>query len=337
VQNLRAQTVDTVLADAVDGWIQTAEPAFKSLRDIVATRVAAGKMRHCHGDLHLRNICKIDGTVRLFDAIEFDIDMATSDILYDFAFALMDLVHRDLKTEAALALSRYLGATRDYAGLNVLPLFMSVRAAVRALVALLSPAGRVEALDYLDLASALLVPGPQPRLVAVGGRSGTGKTTAARRLCGACPGPFGAVTIRSDSTRKRLAGIEPEEKLTAAAYTETASEAVYDRLFSDAREALDAGACVILDATFLDDEARARAQRVAREAGVPFIGIWLTGDDALLAARIAGRGPDASDADLAVLRRQRDPEALEGWRILDVGAADFDDGLKLPAPVRDAG
>ena len=337
LKDLRGETVDTVVANAVNLWARRAESTYVGVREILMSRACEGRVRHCHGDLHLRNICEIDGTVRLFDAIEFDKDIATVDVLYDLAFALMDLMHRDLRAETALALSRYLGATRDYEGLRVLPLFMSARAAVRALVALLSPSGRVEALDYLDLATTLLAPAPAPRLVAIGGRSGTGKTTAARILAGRCPGPFGAVMIRSDTTRKRLAGIDPEAKLLAGAYTRAASEAVYDRVFTDARRALDAGACVILDATFLDDAARDGARRVAREAQVPFIGIWLTGDDALLAKRIAGRGRDASDADLTVLRHQREPETLDGWSVLDVGADDFCDRLTLSGPVTGAG
>jgi len=162
VRNLRDQATDTDVADAVALWADLAEDVFEGVRDRIATRALAGYVRHCHGDLHLRNICEIDGRVRLFDALEFDPDMATTDVLYDLAFALMDLMHRDLKPQAALALSRYLGATRDYSGLAVLPLFLSVRAAVRALVALLTPDARAEARDYLALATALLAAGPPP-------------------------------------------------------------------------------------------------------------------------------------------------------------------------------
>lgn len=331
VENLRGQAPDTATADAVAAWVERAEDAFDGVRDRIAARALSGHVRHCHGDLHLRNICEIDGRVRLFDALEFDPDMATTDVLYDLSFALMDLIHRDLKPQAALALSRYMGATRDYAGLAALPLFMSVRAAIRALVALLPPVALPEALDYLALATALLSPAPAPRLIAVGGRSGTGKTTCARGLAGACPGPFGAVMIRSDVTRKRIAGIRPEDRLPPAAYTDAANEAVHARILADAGTALAAGACVILDATFLDGAMRARITRAAVDWGVPFTGIWLTAETSVLEARIAAHGHDASDADIAVLHRQREPLDLNDWRIVDVGECDLRNPHALPS------
>jgi len=140
--------------------------------------------------------------------------------------------------------------------------------------------------------------------------------------------------IRSDVTRKRIAGVQPEERLSPDAYTDSASEAVYARMLDDAGAALDAGASVILDATFLDDAVRARVARAAAERGVSFTGLWLTAETAILESRIGGRGRDASDADLAVLHRQREPQDLNGWRIVDVGARDLRDPRALP-PVWD--
>ena len=89
-------------------------------------------MRRVHGDLHLRNICLIDGRPTLFDCLEFDEDLATTDVLYDLAFALMDLWHRGARDQANILFNRYLDATGDDAGIALLPLFMAVRAAVRA-------------------------------------------------------------------------------------------------------------------------------------------------------------------------------------------------------------
>src|SRR5206468_2052362 len=51
-------------------------------------RRTAGKVRRVHGDLHLRNICLIDGSPVLFDCIEFADDIASIDVLYDLAFLL---------------------------------------------------------------------------------------------------------------------------------------------------------------------------------------------------------------------------------------------------------
>lgn len=324
VANLKGQTAGTPVEEVASLWTARAERAFRESEGRIVDRALSGHVHRGHGDLHLGNICEIDSHVRLFDAIEFDPAMATVDVLYDLSFAMMDLIHRDLKPQATLMLGRYLGATRDYSGLGVLALFMSTRAAIRALVAMLSGAPQAEALDYLRLAIALLLPPPPPRLIAVGGRSGTGKTTCARLLAASCSGPFGAVLIRSDTTRKRIAGVPPEEHLPGAAYTGAAGVAVYARMAADAREGLIAGSSVILDATFLNAEARDLVARTAARAGVPFEGIWLTGEQEVLEARIGTRGYDASDADIAVLRRQREPEDLRGWRIVDVSEQSFD-------------
>jgi aminoglycoside phosphotransferase family enzyme len=40
-------------------------------------------MRRCHGDLHLANIVLIEEQPVLFDAIEFDPTIASTDVLYD--------------------------------------------------------------------------------------------------------------------------------------------------------------------------------------------------------------------------------------------------------------
>ena len=55
-----------------------------------------GKVRHCHGDLHLRNIVLLDDRPVLFDCIEFNESFACIDVLYDLAFLIMDLVERGL-------------------------------------------------------------------------------------------------------------------------------------------------------------------------------------------------------------------------------------------------
>ena len=160
--------------------------ALERARDLLERRRAEGFVRHCHGDLHLGNIVLLDGAPVLFDCLEFDEALATIDTFYDLAFLLMDLVHRDLGALAQRLLSGYLDATWDDAGAALLPLFLSCRAAIRAKVAgfaAQSEAGGAEeiaaARAYLDLAQRFLAPEP-PRLVAIGGVSGTGKSTLAR-------------------------------------------------------------------------------------------------------------------------------------------------------------
>jgi aminoglycoside phosphotransferase family enzyme len=112
--------------------------AFDQIQPLLLLRGMQGQVRRCHGDLHLGNVALIDGAPVLYDALEFDDTIATCDVLYDLAFLLMDLSKLGRNADAALLLDRYLAASDDaasqVAGLSALPLFLSLRAAIRAKV-----------------------------------------------------------------------------------------------------------------------------------------------------------------------------------------------------------
>jgi aminoglycoside phosphotransferase family enzyme/predicted kinase len=290
-------------------------------------RRRSGRVRHCHGDLHLANIVLLDGRPVLFDCLEFDEALASTDTLYDLAFLLMDLEHQDLGALAQRLLSAYLDATWDDGGTALLPLFLACRAAIRAKVLGLGAAHGVggdpepaaaEARTYLERALAYLDP-PPARLVAIGGISGTGKSTLARRLApGLGPSP-GAVILRSDVVRKRLFGVAPGDRLPPEAYRKETSRAVYDALAARAAALVGAGHTAIVDAVFLDPEEREQIEAVASAAGVPCLGIWLRAAAEVLVRRVAARRGDASDATPEVVRRQlaTNPGTLS-WQTLDV-------------------
>jgi hypothetical protein len=176
-------------------------------RRLLDARRNGGFVRQCHGDLHLRNIVLLDGRPTLFDAIEFNDEIACSDVLYDLAFLLMDLWRRHLPRHANVVWNGYLAETADLEGIPLLPLFLSCRAAVRAKTSATAANLQTDrqrkselqdlARDYLTMAQQLLRP-PPACLIAIGGFSGSGKSTVAKALApliGACPG---AVVIRSD-------------------------------------------------------------------------------------------------------------------------------------------
>jgi hypothetical protein len=277
----------------------------------------------------------------LYDALEFDETLGTCDVLYDIAFLVMDLCHRRLSRQACRVLDAWLRAALgvEDAGLAALPLFLSVRAAIRAMVLLQtdaaqgSPDRSAEGLAaYLDLACTTLNPAP-PRLVAVGGYSGSGKSVLARSLApmvGALPG---AVLLSSDVERK--AGLPAWEKLAPAAYAAERREAVYRHMFNRAATVLAAGHSVLIDATFLDPRLRVAAEEAARQAGVPFLGLWLDAPVPVLEARLRSRRGNASDADAEVLRRQLVTGTGDlAWHRLDAGGAPdavFADAQRLPA------
>ena len=315
------QEVDAILAK----WREQ----LSAVSELLDRRRSAGKVRHCHGDLHLRNICLFDGKPTLFDCLEFSEDLAGIDVLYDLAFLLMDLEHRGLPHFANRVLNRYLDRTAEDDGFAALPFFLSLRAAIRAhavasaLEGLPEPAARAEtaaeARRYLHLAQRFLVPRPV-RLIAVGGVSGTGKSTLAAGLAPELGLRPGARVLRSDVIRKLLLGVDPEIRLPATAYTREISGRVYDELRHKAEAALAAGYSAIIDAVALKAEERRSFAEVARAAGAAFSGLWLEGGADAMADRIRARQSDASDASPAVLAEQlrQDPGPID-WTRIDAG------------------
>jgi aminoglycoside phosphotransferase family enzyme/predicted kinase len=295
-------------------------------RPLLAARSQGGFARRCHGDLHLANILIENGKPALFDCIEFSDLLSDIDIQYDLAFLLMDLDFRDRRDAGARVLSAYMDqAARSFApvlweGLAALPLMLAVRAGVRAHVSM--HAGDVKlAKAYVDAATAHLSP-PKPVLAAVGGFSGTGKTSFARAIAPALGRSPGAVVLRTDEARKRLAGAGPVDRLAPVVYTPEFYAQAYDAVFGSARSALKAGQAVVLDATFTEPDLRNRAEALAAECGVAFHGAWLTAPIASLEARVAARTGDASDATVEVLRdqlRQHGGDTV-AWRQVDATA-----------------
>jgi uncharacterized protein len=296
---------------------------FERLRPLIETRERAGHVRRCHGDLHLGNIVLLDGQPTLFDAIEFDPRIATGDVFYDLAFLLMDLIERGLQGAANVVLNRYLTETRrldDLDALAALPLFLSVRAAIRAKVTAARArhsedraAAEQSARDYFVLAQRLIAP-PKPLLVAVGGLSGTGKSLLARALApDLLPAP-GAVVLRSDVERKAQFGLAETDRLPKEAYDHKVTARVYAAIEDKARRAIAAGHSAIADAVFADAGERAAIARAAGAAA--FHGLFLTAPLDVRVTRVSGRSRDASDADAAVARTQEQ---------YDLGALDWDE------------
>jgi len=271
-----------------------------------------GKVRRCHGDLHLRNICLFEGEPTLFDCIEFSDRLACIDILYDLAFLLMDLLKRGLDGFANLVLNRYLDALEETDGLACLPLFLSLRAAIRAHVGAFAARGLPEAeaqtrLDeagaYLDLAVDLLAE-KRPILVAIGGLSGSGKSTVAAGLAPLLGRRPGARVLRSDFIRKRLFGVAPEQRLPPEAYAPEVSPQVYRELGMRAAQVLGAGCSAVTDAVFAREGERAAIAEIAAAAGARFQGIWLEAPAETLEDRIRQRRHDISDATPELVQKQ---------------------------------
>ncbi|MFO1039007.1 MAG: AAA family ATPase [Geminicoccaceae bacterium] len=328
LEGLTADALDPVAVAALNAASREAVARQAALLD---RRAAAGCVRHCHGDLHLSNIVLLDGRPVLFDCLEFDERLATIDVLYDLAFLLMDLLHEGHRPEALTVLQTYEDVTDGAEGLALLPLFLSMRAAIRAKVSGLNArvepdpaaaeAARASARSYLDLALQAIRP-PPPALLAIGGRSGTGKSTLAFALAPILEPMPGAMVLRSDVIRKSLFGKRPDERLPPEAYTPEVSERVFARIAERAGAFLAAGRSVICDGVYGRPEQRAAIEAVARGTGVAFEGLWLRGPEQVLVQRVEDRTGDASDADGEVVRAQArhiDETGLR-WKPFDASA-----------------
>ncbi len=297
---------------------QWTEDEFHARAGWFAARRAGGFVRECHGDLHLANIVLLDEVPVPFDGIEFNPELRFIDVASDIAFTFMDLIGHGLPRLAWRFVDRVLAASGDYALLAGLRFYAVYRALVRAKVSLIRAhqpdAGAVERRRAAgafarDLALAeQLAAAPTPLLLAVGGLSGSGKTTVAGLLLE----HLGAVRVRSDVERKRLAGLASGERRPAAfgagLYGPEMTLRTYQRLHEAAAAVLQAGYPVVVDAAMLRREERDALRALAAKLAVRCACLWCEAPPATMRLRLARRaagGADASDATLAVLEMQR--------------------------------
>lgn len=291
-----------------------------ALMPVFEMRRVEAKVRECHGDLHLANVAWVDDAALPFDCIEFNANLRWIDVQNEIAFTIMDLYARGLKVLALHFLNAYLEHSGDYEGIAVLNAYLVYRAMVRAKVARLRAeekptehAGeavqRAAVADFalhLDLAWRLTQRRARA-LVIVHGLSGSGKTV----LSGALAGAIGALRLRSDIERKRVAGLDAlassDSAVGADLYSEGATLATYAELTLNARLILEAGWPVIVDAACLERWQRETFRALARELDVPFLIVSCVAAEAVLRERVVNRkatGHDASEAGLEVLVHQ---------------------------------
>jgi uncharacterized protein len=307
--------------------------AFSRLRPLLAARGGLGLIRRGHGDLHLGNIAVVNGEPVAFDALEFDPVIASGDVLYDLSFLLMDLVERGLEPAANGVLNGYFSAARrieDCDGIAALPLFMSLRAAIRAKVT----AARLDlakdgdrrgiaqsARRYFDLAIELLAPA-KSIVVCTGGLSGTGKSVLAHSLAPCLRPNPGALLFRSDVERKTFFDVAETNRLAPEAYQPAVSEEIYRILNDKAVRVARAGHSVIVDAVFAKPQERSVIEAAIADVGVRFRGLFLLADLKTRLKRIATRQPDASDADAGVARKQEEFSIGSiAWSVIDASGS----------------
>jgi aminoglycoside phosphotransferase family enzyme/predicted kinase len=304
----------------IEQWSQRCQA---NLRPVIVQRLKDGRVIDGHGDAHLGNIARVDGAVRLFDCIEFNASFRIMDSISEIAFLGMDMDARGYHRAARRLLTDYLEYSGDYAGLPLLELYRCYFAMVRAKVNLLredknsaalkGSQGYREFLRYLELAERCTAP-QRSFLAITHGFSGSGKSTVAGTLVE----DSGAVRIRSDVERKRLAGMAPEQRSEPSQqdslYSAAMSRRTFSRLEELAEVAITAGFPVIIDATFLHRQVRATFHQLARKLAVPFVIVDCVAEPEQLRQRLIARerhARDASEADVAVMEQQlRSAQAL---------------------------
>ena len=303
-------------AAEIEAHVALLRDALAAQATLLDARRAQGRVRRCHGDLTLRNICLFEGQPTPFDCLEFDDDLATIDILYDLAFLLMDLRRVGATDLASLAFNRYLDLRDETDGLPLVAFFQSLRATIRAHVEA-SQERRDRARAYFDLARALLAPA-RNIIVAIGGLSGSGKSSVAAALAPRLGVAPGARVLNSDRIRKRMFGVAPTQRLPQEAYASEISAKVYREMFSLAAQCAATGWPVIVDAVMDRPQDRAEIESVARRLGAPFLGVWLDLDLSRRADRVDARVNDVSDATRDVLAAQAQKQTGDiAWLRID--------------------
>jgi len=310
-----ASSLDSPLLTRLEHWTET---TYARLTIRLATRRAAGFIRECHGDLHLRNMARTDSGFLAFDGIEFEPALRWIDVFSDLAFLVMDLESRGHRDLGWRLLNDWLTITGDYSGLDLLPWYLVYRHMVRAKVdgiRLAQPDLDTAEIKYLqqridrhlmlaEAATLPVSPHSQPALIMTCGLSGSGKSWLARELSGLLP----AVVLRSDIERKRLLGPgRSDGPLDQGIYSNAAGDLTYARLRDLARTVLASGHTTIVDASFLQAGRRTPFMELAAKLGIPYLWLCCEAPAAVLRQRVSdrsGRGDDPSDAGPAVLAAQ---------------------------------
>ncbi len=279
-----------------------------------AERVAAGRIREGHGDLHGANICVEGRRLYLFDCLEFSARYRCADVAADVAFLAMDLDRYGRADLAAAFVEEYIRASGDRHLRALLPFYRSYRAYVRGKVLSLGlddPMQTAEtraestrqARRYFDLAWSHAEGIAHPVLVVAMGLPATGKTTLAHALAT----HLGLVHLSSDRTRKELAGVAPTTRHSGSyndgIYIPAMTRRTYATMHRRAGNWLRRGQSVVLDATYGNPAALMAVTRLARRTRARLVIYVCETDEATIRERLAARATDpgaVSDARLTV-------------------------------------
>ena len=306
--------VDMKVVRRIEEWTET---SLQKLEGELIERRKDGFVRECHGDLHLANLVRLPTGIVAFDCVEFSAALRNIDVISDVAFLVMDLIARARQDLAAVLINRYLERTGDYPGMRMFGLYFVYHCMIRAKVAAVrsdeidGATGNLHEIEQLKhyLAVALRwIKRPKPRLIAMHGYSGSGKTWLSSTLLAELP----AIRVRSDIERQRETGVDEitrkASKPGQGAYTDHARSDVYRGMMDIVGTLLEAGYNVIADASFLNSVDRDLIVALAEKKNVPLVFVDAHADEDELKRRLRDRsaaGDDVSEADVQVLLYQQ--------------------------------
>ena len=284
---------------------------FDERKDLFKTRRDRHKIKECHGDLHLKNICLWQDKIQLFDRIEFNESFRFVDTMYDVAFTVMDLEARQKPELKNAFLNSYLEYSGDWEGLPILPLYLCRQAYVRAKVnsfllddPQISETDRQKAKktasNYYQQAYQY-TQSKSSSLAIMSGLSGSGKSTVARSIAR----NKGAIVIRSDAVRKHLAGITLDESGADSMYTSEMTQKTYHRLLELGIMLAKEGYKIILDAKYDRNNLRHPVIIEAQTENIPLKIIYCTAPESILRNRLNQRQNDISDAGADLIESQK--------------------------------
>jgi aminoglycoside phosphotransferase family enzyme/predicted kinase len=272
-------------------------------KELFQKRVAEGRIRDCHGDLHAAHVCFTNG-ICIYDCIEFNDRFRYGDVASEVAFLAMDLDRFNRADLSRVFVDAYVQASGDKELLKLLAFYKCYRAYVR---------GKVESFKLddpfiADKDTALEAARSYFRLAyryargkkllfIVAGLVGTGKTTVAQALGRS----LGLTVISSDIVRKELAGIPPTERrfepISSGIYSEEFTRRTYQEMFTRAKSLLLQGGSVIMDASFKQRQHRLEAKKLAEAMDADFAVLECVLDEPTVKNRLEQRVKEGSVSD----------------------------------------
>jgi len=304
---------------------------FEQFMPTLQAREQEGRIVDGHGDLHARNICLCD-PVAIYDCIEFNRDLRIQDVATENAFLIMDLCYRGHRELAEAYLDRYVTLTGDEGQREIMPMLVRYRAMVRAKVAAIASREKElgdydragccrSAQKHLNLAGATAVEECGTLIICACGLPGTGKSHVLEALADLAGWPC----FSSDRTRKELAGISQNQKMSNGCYSAEFSERTYTSLLNKSEKALSGSRVVLVDANFGRRAQRQETVDLARRRKARLVFVWFRADEGLVARRIRERSDDptaVSDAGIDVYRKLKEkfeaPITTENFELLEI-------------------